>query len=65
MTAAATRERVVKVFREDMNRMRGKLFMAVEAAGLPERQEDALKGLIRQVSYQAQADVEAEFRKEL
>lgn len=54
--------RTIGVLRTDMNRLRGKLFGAVEAAGLPEKQENALKGLIRQLTYDAQADIESALR---
>lgn len=49
----------VAQIREDMNRLRGRLFGAVEAVGLPERQENAIKGFIRQHTYDAQANLEA------
>ena len=42
--------------------VRGRLFGAIEAVGLPERQENAIKGLIRQLTYDAQADLEAALR---
>jgi hypothetical protein len=47
-----------------MNRLRGKLFQAVEAAGLPDKQEKAIKGLIRQLTYEAQANLESTLRGE-
>lgn len=50
--------------REDMNRLRGRLFGAVEAAGLPDKQENALKGLVRSLTYDAQANVESALRRE-
>lgn len=56
--------RAIQCVREDMNRLRGRLFGAVEAAGLPEKQENAIKGLIRQLTYDAQADLEAVLREE-
>ena len=49
--------------REDMNRLRGRLFGALEAGNLPEKQENALKGLVRQISYDAQANVESALRR--
>jgi hypothetical protein len=55
-------DRTIDVLRTDMNRLRGKLFGAIEAAGLPDRQENALKGLIRQLTYDAQADIESALR---
>jgi hypothetical protein len=48
--------------RSDMNRLRGRLFQAVEAAGLPDKQEHALKGVIRNTTYDAQADLESVLR---
>jgi len=46
-----------------MNRLRGVLFSAVEAVGLEAKQENALKGLIRALSYDAQANIEAALRR--
>ncbi len=55
---------MITVVREDMNRLRGRLFGAVEALGLPDKQENAIKGLIRQLTYDAQSDLEAVLREE-
>lgn len=52
----------VKELRDGMNRLRGGLFSAIEATGLPTKQENALKGLVRQLSYDAQANIEAALR---
>ena len=41
--------------REEMNRHRGKTLGAIEAIGLPERQEKALKQLIKSMSYDSEA----------
>jgi hypothetical protein len=54
---------VVGMLRSDMNRLRGRLFQFVEAMGLPEKQESAAKGLIRQLTYDAQADLESALRE--
>ena len=48
----------------DMNRLRGRLFQVVESAGLPAKQESALKGVIRSTTYDAQADLESALRGE-
>jgi hypothetical protein len=56
-------DRAIGVLRTDMNRLRGKLFGALEAAGLPEKQENALKGLVRQLTYDAQGNLEATLRR--
>lgn len=48
--------------RDHMNRLRGRLFGAVEATGMPAKQENATKGLIRNLTYDAQADLEAALR---
>jgi hypothetical protein len=45
-----------------MNRLRGRLFQLVEAVGLPDKQETALKGVIRATTYDVQASVEAVLR---
>lgn len=58
MTAEAT----IAIVRDDMNRLRGRLFQAIEAAGLPTRQETAIKGLVRNVTYDSQAGLEAALR---
>jgi hypothetical protein len=56
------RESVVRVMRDDMNRLRGRLFGLVEATGMPEKQEEAFKKLIRQLTYATQADLEETLR---
>lgn len=48
----------VAVMREHMNRLRGRLFGTIEAVGLPQKQENAIKGLIRTTTYDLQADLE-------
>lgn len=55
-------EAAIAQVREDMNRLRGRLFGAIEATGLPEKQENALKSLVRQASYDAQANLESILR---
>ena len=54
----------VQDLRDGMNRLRGGLFSAVEATGLRIKQENALKGLIRQLTYDAQSNIEAALRRE-
>lgn len=54
----------VQEVRDEMNRLRGTLFSAVEAVGFQSRkQEDALKGLVRQITYSAQSNIEAAIRR--
>ena len=53
----------VDQLRTDMNRLRGRLFQLVEAAGLEDKQEHALKACIRVTTYDAQADLEALLRQ--
>lgn len=52
----------ISTVRDDMNRLRGRMFQAVESWGRPEVQERAMKGLIRQMTYEAQANLEATLR---
>jgi hypothetical protein len=54
---------LIQAVRETHNRTRGRLFGAVEAAGLPIRQENALKGLIRQTTYDSQIELEQMLRE--
>lgn len=49
----------MRELREGMNRLRGRLFGAIEVTGMPEPQQIAMKRLVRQVTYDAQADVES------
>lgn len=49
--------------RDHFNRLRGRLFQAVEATGMASKQEDAVKGLIRRLSYDVQAELEATLRR--
>jgi hypothetical protein len=62
MTVAETQTAAITQMRADMNRLRGRLFGAIEATGIPSRQQNALKGLIRQLTYASQADLEATLR---
>jgi len=59
----APNEKAIKRVRDDMNRLRGRLFGAVETTGMPTQQQNALKGLIRQMTYDAQANLEETLRK--
>lgn len=53
----------IKSLRGDMNKLRGRLFGAIEVTGMPNQQQNALKGLIRQMTYDAQANLEATLRR--
>lgn len=57
-------ELIIAAVREDMNRLRGRLFSTVESIGLPDKQESAFKSVIRHVSYDVQANLEATIRRE-
>ena len=52
----------IQDFRDGMNRLRGRLFQAVEATGINDGHQTAIKGLIRSLTYDLQADVEASIR---
>lgn len=58
-----SQDAAIKVMRDDMNRLRGRLFGAIEATGMPTKQENAVKGLIRQLTYDTQANLESHLRK--
>jgi hypothetical protein len=64
VASSSQADAAIRELRDEMNRLRGRLFQAVEAAGLPDRQEQALKGLVRQASYDVQSSVEAALRRE-
>jgi hypothetical protein len=49
--------------REGFNHIRLGMFNAIEAVGLPRKQENALKALIRQLTYDAQGNLEAALRR--
>jgi hypothetical protein len=52
----------IQEFRDGMNRLRGRLFQAVEATGVEDRHQAAIKGLIRSLTYDMQADIEGALR---
>jgi hypothetical protein len=52
----------VRQVREDFNRLRGRLFQAVESWGPPGAQETAIKGVIRSLTYDMQTSLEATLR---
>jgi hypothetical protein len=49
--------------RDEFSRLRRNLFEMVEATGMPKRQEDAWKSVIRTVTYDSQAAVEGALRR--
>lgn len=55
---------MVDEVRDQMNRLRGRLFQVVEAVGMPEKQESAAKGVIRSTTYDLQSDLESAIRGE-
>jgi len=55
-------DHAISATREELARLRGRLFGTVEAIGLPEKQEAALKGLVRQLTYDCQSNLEATLR---
>lgn len=48
--------------RDGMNRLRGRLFQAIEATGVNDRHQTAMKGLVRTLTYDLQADIEGALR---
>lgn len=58
-----TSQLAIDSVRTNMNRLRAQLFNSIEAANLPEKQEEALKDLIRGLTYDAQANLEATLRR--
>ena len=55
-------QRALDVLNVELNRMRGKLFEVVEAVGLPEKQETAIKRLIRSQSFSSQNLIQSALR---
>lgn len=54
---------LIQDVRDEFGRMRAHLFELIEAGGFPEQQSSGLKGLIRQITYESQASVEAAARR--
>ena len=54
---------VLQEVRDEFGRMRAHLFEMIEAAACRASQESGLKGLIRTITYDSQASVEAALRK--
>lgn len=52
-------EVAVREMRDHMNRLRGRLFGLTEVTGMPKEQQAAFKSLIRQITYDAQGDLES------
>jgi hypothetical protein len=50
--------------REQMDKLRGRLFQRIESFGLEPKHESACKGVIRQTTYDAQAEIESKLRGE-
>ena len=54
-----TNDPVVMAMRGEMDTLRGRLFVAVEATGMPEKQANAFKQLVRTTTYDSQAILES------
>lgn len=54
---------VIQDARDEFARMRAHLFEMVEACGFPERQDAGFKGMIRTITYESQATIEASLRR--
>jgi hypothetical protein len=54
---------MLTAMREDMDRLRGRLLETVEAIGLPQTQEDAVKRIVRRTTFDSQGDLEANIRR--
>ena len=64
MTPGHSNDAVIQVIRDEFSRMRAHLFEAAEAAGWPTRQEKGWKGVIRTITNDSQASIEAFLRRE-
>lgn len=53
----------IDVVRDEFSRLRRNLFEVIEATGMPKRQEDAWKSVIRTLTYDSQATVEGTLRR--
>lgn len=58
-----TLDDAIQDLRVGFDRLRGRLFEQVEATGMKERQELAVKKVIRRTTYDMQADIEASLRR--
>lgn len=43
-----------EVLKAEMNRLRGRLCGLIESWGLPEKREEACKGILKQITYDSQ-----------
>jgi hypothetical protein len=62
MASTSASDPTVRALRDEMNRLRGRLFQVVEALGLPDKQENAAKGVVRAATYDVQTSVESVLR---
>ena len=65
VTGASIRERSkLEAIRQEMSRLRGRLFELVDAAHLASEQAHGLKGAIRHTTYDLQRELEAKARRD-
>lgn len=57
-------EEAITQVRRGMDRLRGRLFGALEVLNLPDKQEAAFKSLVRTLTYEDQATLESIIRGE-
>ncbi len=63
VTERAPTSPAILALRDDFDRLRGRLFMALESFHLAERHEEATKGIVRRLTYDMQAQIEAKIRR--
>lgn len=60
MSSASALEQI----EQDFNRLRGRLFGAIDSWGLPEKQEEAIKKIVRRETYDAHTNLVAVLRRD-
>lgn len=58
------REGDITEIRDQMDKLRGRLFQAIEAWGPGRKREEAMKGQVRTITYHFQANLEAMTRED-
>jgi len=63
MSPGHSNDPYIQMVRDEFSRMRGRMFQAIEMAGMRPKQESGWKGVMRSIAYDSQIAIEAALRE--
>jgi hypothetical protein len=63
MSPGHSNDQLIQTVRDEFSRLRGRMFQAIEMAGMRPKQESGWKGVMRSIAYDSQTSIEAALRE--